>query len=110
MASSINELQALQAWIRCVGATRQATSIAWCSYRADGDSPQSLTTKSTSPQSALRSSDPQTAALEVLQEVHALLSELPLGWRIAVLKALLIHHHNIVRTYGSPPQQSTSSA
>ena len=55
-------------------------------------------------------SDPQDAALAVLQEIYQLLNELPFGWQIAVIKALLSHLHTIARDRLPPPQHTTLSA
>jgi hypothetical protein len=53
--------------------------------------------------------DPQDAALEVLREIYQLLNELPFGWQIAVIKALLGHAQIIARDRLPPPQHTTLS-
>ena len=55
-------------------------------------------------------SDPQDAALAVLREMYQLLDELPIGWQIAVIKALLGHLHIIARDRLPPPQHTTLTA
>jgi hypothetical protein len=54
--------------------------------------------------------DPQDAALEVLGEIYQLLDELPFGWQIAVIKALLGHVGIIAHDRLPPPQHTTLSA
>jgi hypothetical protein len=67
-----------------------------------------------SPESAplhlpLQASNPQAAALEVLREICESLSDLPFGWQVAIIKALLAHACTVARRRGPPPQHTTPS-
>jgi hypothetical protein len=59
---------------------------------------------------AYSSSEPQDAALEILQEIYTLLDELPFRWQVAVVKSLLTHLHIVANDHVPAPQHTTLSA
>jgi hypothetical protein len=69
-----------------------------------------LSLESAPPHQPVHLSNPQAAVLEVLREICESLSQLPFGWQVAVIKALLTHACTVARHYGPPPQHTTPSA
>lgn len=55
-------------------------------------------------------SNPEAAALAVFQEISELLNNLPFGWQVAIIKALLTHACAVARHRGPPPRHTTLSS